>query len=289
MQVIVSDWLQKLGGSQNAQKVADVLGQYWVIKPLDRNAHGVQGTINEFVATKLAIRLGLPVPSIEVGYLDAQVIALYPMLSGFQPGSVLACRFEDGVDLELARKTGMLTHIRGGLFDVTNQVNAVGIMVGDTWLANLDRSIGSLQPVVRLPKTSNEGNLYFKQDGPAWSVRAIDYGHSFVGAKWGTAHAGFTWPYVLLGTMTVFFEMGWFTKQLADRQSDLDHWLKELADIDIQREVSLIVDTLPSSWVSALSAISNTDWQDLIARLKRHQQATDGIVSANYATVAARH
>ena len=288
MPVIISDWLEKLGGSQDAQKVADVLGQYWVIKPLERSPHGVQGTINEYVATKLAIKLGLPVPSIDIGYLDPQVIALYPMLSSYQPGLVLACQFEDGVDLELARKTHMLSYIRTGLYDVTNQVNAVGIMVGDTWLANLDRSVGSLQSVLP-PPTSNEGNLYFKQDGLAWSVRAIDYGHSFLGASWGTPHIGVTWPFALLGTMTVFFEMGWFTKQLRDRQSELDHWLGELARVDVQSEISSIVSTLPAAWVSALSPVSGADWNDLIARLKRHQQATGGVVNGQYATVAAKH
>jgi hypothetical protein len=292
---IITIFRKALGGSQGAQHVADQNEEDWVIKPLSRQLGGVKGTVNEYIAAYLARKMGLPVPEHLPVYIPDIVIGTYWQLSAFEPGFVLGCRFEEGFDLSLARRNAVISYLKDNLAHLDNKVNAIGIMVGDTWMANADRGAGSLASQLRQAgfATNNEGNLYFSRLEGAnnlWVIRAIDFGHAFFGAKWGSSVID-AWPKGLFGAMRFFFEMGWLTHDYEMHRNDIDGWVKTVGNVDITAEVQNAVSSMPVEWLrgAGITPHGPMNIQDLVERLIGHRSDLGAIIQAEYASVAKRY
>ena len=287
-----------LNGTQGAKHVGDEEEVDWIIKPfhreIDKGAGKSKGTVNEYLAAKLSELISLPVPEHKPLYLPSILIDTYPSeLAGFEAGYVLGSRYEGGFDLSIVRKRpGLMTTLKSGLTNYDNHFNAVGIMVGDTWIANADRCAGQLYSF-----HNNEGNLYFTSVEGAnnlWAVRAIDFGHAFLGMRWGDSSIS-PWPTVLLGTMRFFYEMNWFDSNLSEQRSNIDVWLDRISSLDILNELQSIISSMPAEWLSdsgmVVSPISpaTVDWTDLGRRLIAHKGQLSTIIASEYATVASKY
>lgn len=287
---------KKLTGSQGGHQVHDEEEQDWVIKPALRPGFGVKGTVNEYIAGSLAIRTSLNVPEHSVLYLPQQTIDTFPVLSSFSAGHVLGIRYENGVDLEAATRSGLVAHILSGLTGASNQITALGIITTDTWLWNHDRSMGSapLHPELDVKgQTSNEQNLYFKKlqgSSGLWDLMAIDFGHSFHQGYWGATSMG-EWETVVLGTMRFFYETSLLQKNYSDHRDDFEAWVQKVDALDLRYELDTIINSMPAEWLTGLlgNPIEKHELDDLSRRLFRQRSMLSDTLANHYSLATARY
>lgn len=305
MTTVVGEWIRKLGGTAGAQHVADVTQGEWVIKPRLRSQVGLggyplgtKGTVTEFIAAKLAERIGLPVPEHRPLYLPQQVISRYPGLSAFESGYVLGVKYEDGWDLLTITKLNLTSFVLGSLFNTTNAHTAIGIVTSDTWMANADRAYGSPADLAAQAgrPTSNDGNLYFAraQGAPSELVmKPIDLGHSFWNSSWGQRTSTDAWPEEMFGAMRFFFQAGWMTKDFTIHDNDFREWVDKVSNLDLSVELLRIRQEMPTQWIQGDPALAaffdSSDWTDLETRLARRNSILWNILTSKYSIAAQRY
>ncbi|WP_407540443.1 hypothetical protein Q0M94_03330 [Deinococcus radiomollis] len=281
--------------------MTDSANEDWIIKPAYRPAGGVKSTITEYVGAKLAQRMGMPVPDHEVLYLSTKLIANESELSNFGSGLVVGSRYEEGLDLAMVEQRLKWSTVAGGVLGNLrghNYHNTIGIMVGDTWMANGDRSLGILGPSYAMPghNTQNLGNLYFKlveNTKNEYVIRGIDFGHLFWGNTWGVGTSQTQWPDVIFGAMSFFFKIKLLTQDYNNHAVDCQSWINDILRLDFQKEFRQIVNEIPSEWLIGMTGVSQSlgsaDWDDLMVRLEQRRNVLNSIMVNTYQATAARY
>ncbi len=123
--------------------------------------------VNELVATRLAVSLGLKVPDFALITVPAELIAGEPMLqaAGFTPGLHWASKY----DQTAIRVTG-----EDAVRRAINKEDIPMIIAFDHWIRNFDRA-------------DHPGNLLLRGEPGHEVLSPIDHGHAFYGAAWSEA------------------------------------------------------------------------------------------------------
>lgn len=297
MPAIVGEWLERMGGGIfGAHKVAAEDDSIWLIKPIkhafpDRFdpelQWGLRGVCTEFIAAKLASRLGVYVPEHTKLYLHQATIDEYSELKDFREGYVIAIEYKDGFDLDFLEKSPALIEIiKSGINSVSNSRMALGIIVADTFMGNADRYSWHIHGGMQA--SGNKGNLLFtKVPGSAdlYNITAIDFGLAFNACRWGSGVAS-NWPRQLFGMMRFFHKMDWIPEKYSDAEPIFDSWITELLSINIDNEIDSIIKNMPDEWnlsSDPLLRLTNADFDNLKMRLKNHAVLVKPLVSSQYA------
>ncbi|OFV97534.1 MAG: hypothetical protein A3F68_11660 [Acidobacteria bacterium RIFCSPLOWO2_12_FULL_54_10] len=168
------EYIRKLRGGAQSHLMRCDDGAYYVVK-FRNNPQGLRILTNEMLAGRLALALGLPVPTPEVVEVDDWLVQHTPELlidsgsarqrcaSGFQFGSRFPC-------------DPLLTPVYDFLPDallgsVLNRSAFLGMLVFDKWACNCD---------------ARQAIFYRSQEGPtpAFTAMMIDHGFCFNAADW---------------------------------------------------------------------------------------------------------
>ena len=297
---MVGEWVERMGGGIfGAHKVKAEDDSVWLIKPIQHSfpnptgsgKHwGMRGVLTEFIAGRLATRLGLNVPKHDKLYLYQETIDDYPELSDFTEGYVIAIAWQDGYDLGfLEKRPDLLDIVKAGLSDKSNSNTSFGIMIVDTLICNMDRYSRHLYKGMN---SGHKGNILFvKSEGSRdiYNLTAIDFGLAFQGCEWGTTSTA-AWAKEFLGMMKFFVRMGWLTGVSSKDLPKLEEWIDRISFLNLSDELDIILKEIPSEWhinTPAGLGVSSSDFNDLKLRLNNHQSILKPIVTSQYAPVYA--
>lgn len=297
MPVIVGEWLEAMGGGIfGAHKVAAEDDSIWLIKPIRHSfpgsfdpelQWGLRGVCTEFIAARLAAKLGVYAPEHIKLYLHQSTIDDYPELSDFEEGYVLAIEYKDGFDLDFLEKNpALIALIKSGINNISNSRMALGIIVADTFTGNADRYSWHIHGPSKV--SGNKGNLLFTKvpgSSDLYNVTAIDFGLAFNCCRWGSGVTS-NWPRELFGMMRFFYKMGWVSDKYSDVEATVDQWTADLSYLNLDDEIELIMKDVPVEWhLSADPALrlNASDFDNLKARLKTHAALVKPLISSQYA------
>lgn len=152
------------GGTAHVILFSD--GKKYVVKWHASTKDRAKEAVNEYVVSKLAVHLSLPVVKFELAYIPDEFIKQTPELHSkkykFGSGTQIACLF---IENSLDFKT--LLDSPPSKEEVKNYDMLAGMIVFDKWVYNVDRTKSNL-----LLERLNEGNFY---------VHMIDQGKCFPG------------------------------------------------------------------------------------------------------------
>lgn len=139
-------------------------GQNYVVK-FKNNHSGTRILVNEYIASRLAELLGLPVPAFKTISIPRSFIEQNPIIpSRFKGGNQFATLFIPGCT-PLNRNLHTPTQVQ-----IVNRDALAGMVVFDKWIGNTDRK---------------DNNLLLQPVGKgAYQVIMIDHGRCFSDAKW---------------------------------------------------------------------------------------------------------
>lgn len=243
-----------LGAGQSAaQLIYDDEHTPWVVKSIASLQGGVNGQLtlfNDYVATRIAEELGLPVArvasvTIDNEFLDAFPILRQPSHGSFTRGFHFASQHMQGMPLStLYSNYANALRNKPDLFSsrLTNRSEANAIAVFDSWTHNADRA-------VNIPGHFGEnlGNLFLESQGQkALRIVMIDQGLAF-GGYWHNDSAvndhcriG-NWPLMILGCMNFFFE-----NKMLD-QFECERWCDIITTVNL-KTLTDIIDEVPTAW-----------------------------------------
>lgn len=152
-------------------------GEYYVVK-FQNNPQGLRILVNELLASILAKRLGLPVPEVEIVYIDEELIRFTEELVielgrgrvQCQPGLCFGSKYPRDPAasqhcLPTVRDLLPETHFR----EITNMSDFVGMLVFDKWTGNTD----------------DRQSVFFRYEGQfQFTALMIDNGFCFNGKEW---------------------------------------------------------------------------------------------------------
>jgi hypothetical protein len=241
-------------GSSKPQIFADENLNQWVVK----SAHSFQGPyngrllFNEYVATRIAETIGMPVFQVAAISITPGILSAYPFLAdpnfgAFSPGLHFAISYKPGYPLAQFIQSGQLQLIQS---NTTNKTDANGIMAFDTWACNVDRAVDYPGP----NHHENPGNLFFETIVPGmYRMIMIDHGIVFTG-DWHDdpnkipLHRIGYWALALMGHLDVFFKNQW-----ADLAQCL-HWVQGIQALTLV-DLQTIVSEVPLPWKAGISQI----------------------------------
>ncbi|BDP43350.1 hypothetical protein DAETH_33190 (plasmid) [Deinococcus aetherius] len=252
-------------GNSHAQILLDENHVAWVVKSLASAQQGPtrgRALFNDYVATRVAELLNLPVPQVSVILVEDVLLDAFPTLrtqafGTFTPGFHLAIRYHQGVTLRDFRSAGL-----SSLADrrVVNKLAANAVVTFDTWTCNPDRAVET-----DLGLYENEGNLLFETSRPGeLRLMMLDQGQAFAG-DWHDQPDGNpfsrlgAWPLRLMGHLNLFVRGRWL---------DLESCLEYVSHIQHVPLVDLrsIVHEVPWAW---REGISEAEIEELLLYLIR--------------------
>jgi hypothetical protein len=157
------------GGSQpHLLRCSD--GEYYVVK-FPNNPQGSRILANEFLCSRLASRLGLPVPEMRVIDVREPLIRLTGELTIELPRGNVPCK--PGLCFGSRHpnpKSGTFDFLPDHQFkSVTNLADLAGALVFDLWTSNSD----------------NRQAIFWRRDGEScYRMTLVDNGNCFVGDRW---------------------------------------------------------------------------------------------------------
>lgn len=164
--------VRRMRGGAQAQLMRADDGHFYVVK-FQNNPQHVRVLANEFLATRLAERIGLPVPATEIITVDRWLIAntrelsidlagsMVPCHAGLQFGARYVCDPAEGQVFDYLPETMLARLKNGGAF--------AGMLALDKWLGNANG-----RQAVFSKKTSER----------KYSATFIDQGYCFNAGEW---------------------------------------------------------------------------------------------------------
>lgn len=240
-------------GQSAAQLIYDEEHEPWIVKSVASVQGGVNGAytlFNDYVATRLAEELGLPVGRVASIAIDNEFLTAFPDLllpthGSFTRGFHFAIKKMQGLSLyEFYSLYANALRNRPDLFSgrIVNKTESNAIIAFDSWTFNADRA-------ANLPGgfAENAGNLFLESIGPKqMRMVMIDQGLAF-GGSWhndplrnDTSKLG-NWPIVMLGYMNFFFQNG-----MVDL-GECQRWATVFSGVTL-KTLSDIVDEVPTAW-----------------------------------------
>jgi hypothetical protein len=239
------------GGSQARLVEADD-GNLYVVK-FRNNPQRLRTLVNEIVATKILCAIGLPTAQcgtilFESDFLRDQPISLHlgshsvPVQPGLHFRSAYAsCGRTKSVPVHDSLPSPVLRTIRASKF-------FIGMYVADQWMANADRRQA----------------VFYRRPGRRWTLKFIDHGQMFGGAKWEFANS-FEWGTYSDSTV---YESG---KPLDDATFWIDI-VKALSDDTFAAAYGCV----PTEWISE----DTLALQNLLDRLSQRRRQLYSIVES---------
>jgi hypothetical protein len=175
--VFALEHVRRMRGGAQSQLLRCSDGEYYVVK-FQNNPQGVRILVNELLASILAKRLGLPVPEMEIVYVDGELIRFSEELvielgrgrERCQPGLCFGSKYPRDPAASQHFLPAVHALLPEAYFrDITNMSDFVGMLVFDKWTGNTD----DRQSVF----FRNEGQLQF-------TALMIDSGFCFNGQEW---------------------------------------------------------------------------------------------------------
>jgi hypothetical protein len=246
-------------GSSRPQLFADENLNQWVVK----SVHSFQGThtgrmlFNEYVATRIAETIGMPVYPVAAMSVSAGIMNAYPHLASkefgsFTPGLHFASAFHTGYPLAHFVQSQRLDLVQK---NTTNRMDANAVMAFDSWAFNCDRAVDQQVQVNGAAVNQhleNHGNLHFEKImSGLYRMVMIDHGLAFFGS-WHddpslAPHARLgNWGHLLLGNMEIFFKNQW--ANLIECMA----WVQKLQTLTLAHLQS-IASEVPTVWRSGIS------------------------------------
>jgi hypothetical protein len=239
------------GGAQSHLMRADD-EQYYVVK-FQNNPQHVRVLANEFLATRLAERAGLPVPATEVIEVGEWLIANTPELHVQLAGSRQPCR----PGLQFGSRYAVDPHI-GQVFDylpedvlggVRNLEAFAGALAFDKWTCNAN---------------GRQAVFYRKAREHKYTAVFIDFGHCFNHGEWAFPDSPLRGVYAWNG---VYGDVtGW---------ESFAPWLEQIEQFD-ERAAFEIGEQIPPEWYGG----NPDDLERLIGQLMARRTRVRELVSA---------
>ncbi len=228
---IVSHIRKLRGGSQpHLMQVSD--GSYYVVK-LQGNPQGTKVLANELLASRIAERIGLPVPRAEIVYLPEEIAAEINFET--PEGKLPVCSgIHCGLRIVICPLKGRMYEVlpSSELRKIRNRTDLVGAELFDFWTRNLDQ----------------RQQIYWRRCAEKkFSVCFIDNGHCFGGPEWKfdrTAHP---------------FHLTEFDEQR------LREWIKRIEGVR-RAELSMLAAEIPAEWYGNDSHALNSMLDELFAQ-----------------------
>ena len=141
-------------------------GNSYVVKI--RNGADSKSFFNEFVASNIALRVGLPAAEPVVIHLGAELIGRSPDLkdAGIEPGAYYATRYLDDA-CAISDEQGLVVQPSS----IANLEDVPALVIFDIFVHNTDRHGGN--------------TLLVPSGGARYRYLLIDHGHCFGGPDWG--------------------------------------------------------------------------------------------------------
>jgi hypothetical protein len=249
-------------GSSNPQIIADNNLSQWVVKSMGSFQGSVGGSrflFNEYVATRMAEAIGMPVLPVGAISISTDFLRLYPFLTkpeygGFTPGLHFASAHRVGNPLSHFMLSRTLDSIKS---KTVNGHESNAVISFDTWVMNSDRAFDVYTQLtdgrlVANKHGENPDNLLFETVGPGLHrLIMIDHGLAFNGdwhddlAKDPNFHVD-NWPIFLKGHLDIFFKFGWI-----DLQSCLN-WVRKICNFTLTQIYSIFSE-VPLAWKIGIS------------------------------------
>lgn len=231
-------WLDKLPGGAQSQLLLGSDQRLWVVK-FKNNPQGTRILVNEFLASRLAIGIGLSTPEVAVISVDQEFIDASPNMcmldtnsqaKAFAPGRNVASLFAGGL---MPRQ--VLDEISSDqLLKTKNLCEFAGVLAFDRWVRNCDYR----QVAFSRSSRSKHYRAYF-----------IDQGYCFGGSSWAFKGA-FSRGLSRFGSVYAHIK-GW---------SDFEPWLSRIENM-AESQILQHVAAIPREWyqqeTSALEVLSS--------------------------------
>ncbi|MFC4456573.1 HipA family kinase [Deinococcus sonorensis] len=271
-------------GNSHAQIFLDEAHTAWVVKSVTSSRLGIthgRALFNEFVATRVAELLGLPVPQVAIMAVDDPLLNAFPELrtpasGSFSAGLHLATRYHQGITLRAFRTAGVPELAQR---KVINKLDANGVVTFDTWLCNPDHA-----DETELGLYENEGNLLFETTRPGeLRLMMLDHGQAFTG-DWHDRADGDpvrrlgSWPTRLMGHYEVFVRGRWLNV------TSCVEWLAQIQKVTLA-DLKRIVNEVPAAW---REEIPEGEVEKLLLYLLVRATTIEKIVYQEFATMPER-